>query len=96
MTIKHSTETVTPAGVCLTASVPDSPYGSTNRNARTRTLVLKAAGELFLGGAGVSPTSYGVKLAAGEVFAAELKPHDELYAAVATGTLSQPVLHLGV
>lgn len=96
MTIKHSTETVTVAGVCLTASIPDSLYGRTNRNAKTRTLVLKAVGDLYLGGQGVTSTSYGVKLAAGEVFAAELKPDDELYAAVATGTLSQPVIHLGV
>lgn len=41
---------------------------------------------VFVGGPGVTTTSYGHELVAGQQLAVELGPDDELYGVVATGT----------
>lgn len=51
---------------------------------------------LYLGGAGVTTTSYGYLLAGGAAFAIELEDTEGLYAVVATGTQTVGVTRQGV
>lgn len=46
---------------------------------------------LYLGGAAVSSSSYGVKLLAGQIWSADLGAYDKLYA-VGTGTVAVLIL----
>lgn len=64
----------------------------------TRTIAVQNNGTVtaYLGGPGVSSSSYGFALAAGQSISFDLDARDVLYAAVASGTSSLNVLHLGI
>lgn len=51
---------------------------------------------VFIGGTGVTTTSYGYSLAAGSEVAVELLKGEALYGVVASGTLTVNVLRIGV
>lgn len=46
---------------------------------------------LYLGGSSVTSSSYGIKLAAGQIFSADLSSDDQLYA-IGSGTVSILIL----
>lgn len=96
MTVKHATVALSTSAASLLGSVADAPTGRSAKAAVARTIVGKAVADLYIGGPGVTSAAYGVKITSGETFSFDLKPGDVLYAALASGTASQPVLHLGV
>ena len=51
--------------------------------------------DVFLGGAGVTTTSYGFLLGAGISFSVELQDDEKLYAVVTTGTQTVNILRQG-
>ena len=51
--------------------------------------------DVFLGGEGVTTTSYGFLLAAGVVFSVELQDDEKLYAVVASSTQTVNILRQG-
>ena len=46
---------------------------------------------VYLGGSSVTTSSYGIKLAAGQIFSADLSAYDKLYA-IGSGTVSVLIL----
>lgn len=58
-------------------------------------LVQAGAADVFVGGAGVTTTDYGHKIAAGQSLALDLGPADDLFAVAAAET-TVAVLYLGV
>lgn len=96
MSVKHSNSVVVAVtATSLTAPVADH---SGNNYEVARSLVLTNTGsvDLFLGGSDVTSASFGYKLAAGKEMSLDLGRGDELFAAVATGTSTVRILHLGV
>lgn len=57
---------------------------------------LDASAALYLGGSGVTTSSYGHKLAAGTAVAIQLAPGEIVYGVVATGTINVGLLYQGV
>lgn len=96
MAVSHSSVTVSTTATSLLGAVQGARAGRSNVTAVARTLVLKAAADLFVGGPGVTSSSYGVKVTSGETLSLDLKPGDAVFAVVASGSVAQPVLHLGV
>jgi hypothetical protein len=92
--IAHSVVSVNVTPTSLTAGVPDR----NDRQDIERSIVVQnnSTGDLFLGGPSVSSVAFGMKVPAGASAAFDLVYGDELYAAVAVGSASINVMHLGV
>lgn len=82
MTVNHSTKTVGTTATPLFA-VNDN---FTQRRRGTFSVQNNSASTVFVGGPGVTTSSFGYKLVAGDSMAFDLGPSDILYAVVASGT----------
>ena len=97
MAIKHASATVAATATDLVTAVADrTGHSDAGRTSRTVLVQNNSAVTVYLGGPGVTSTSYGYALAAGAEWAGELQPDDVLFGAVASGTAAVNVLHLGV
>lgn len=95
MTVQHTKTTVTTTAGSLKGGVVDN---SVDSQSYTRTVVLTNTGavDVFIGGPGVTSTSYGYKLAAGASKDLPLYRNDELFAITGSSTADVVVLHLGI
>lgn len=98
MAIAHARPVVGTTAVDLVSSVPDR-VGFSNPSGVARGIIVQnpAGGStVYLGGPGVTSTSYGYALAAGADYANDLQPDDALFGVVASGSVTVNVLHTGV
>lgn len=80
---RNITLTSTPQLLCIEDSV-DSPNTISIQNTDTEAYV-------YLGGPSVSSSSYGIRLAVGQIWSADLSAYDKIYA-VGTGTVAVLIL----
>jgi len=84
MSLSHSLVTLsTTAQIISIAAEDEIPYANELSISVQNT---DASIVVYLGGAGVTSSSYGYKLLPGTVFTADISPNDELYAVAASGT----------
>jgi hypothetical protein len=93
VTVKHASVSVATTATDLTSNIRDDS-GFTGV---TRTVVVqnKGAGSIFLGGPGVTTTSFGYELPSGSEASFDLTLGDILYG-VAASAQSVTILHMGV
>lgn len=93
MAVKHASVTVATTATDLTSSIRDDR----GFDGVTRTVVVqnKSAGSIFIGGPGVTTSSYGYELPAGSEASFDLTLGDVLYGVAAQAT-SVTILHMGV
>lgn len=100
MAIKHDGLSVTTVAVSLTKRVADSgqPNVSSIGNIPTRSIMITNEGtaSVFLGGVGLTATSYGVQLGSGERISLDLLPSEDLWAVAQSGSQQLRILHTGV
>jgi hypothetical protein len=84
MSLSHSLVSLTTtAQIVSVAPADELPY------ANSLTISIQNTDDtiaVFLGGVGVTSSSYGYKLLPGTTFSADLSPADDLYAVAASGT----------
>ena len=85
MTVEHSRPAVGTSATVVARAIGTTEEVSVD-NATAQTV--------YLGGAGVTTSSYGIALAPGDTFTTDLHPGDALYA-VAAVTSTVGVLHIG-
>jgi hypothetical protein len=84
MSLSHSLVTLsTTAQIISIAAEDEIPYANELSISVQNT---DASIVVYLGGTGVTSSSYGYKLLPGTVFTADISPNDELYAVAASGT----------
>lgn len=86
MSVEHSRPTVG-----TTATVVARAIGTTEQVSVDNATAVP----VFLGGAGVTPSSYGIVLPPGGTFTTDLHPGDALYGVVSAVTSTVGVLHIG-
>jgi hypothetical protein len=90
MAIAHAQVTVGTTATLLSAAV-------VGRNGQTVLVQNPANGvNVYIGGAGVTTSSYGYLVVGGSAFAIDLADQESIYAVVATGTQAVGVLRQGV
>lgn len=94
MAVAHSTVNVGTSATSLTDSHPDR-LRAKGDVARAILVQNTSASTVYVGGAGVTTTDYGVEVAAGDSLGLDLGWGEELYA-VAASAVDVHVLHTGV
>jgi hypothetical protein len=88
MSISHERVSIGTTATVVSAS-------SVGRDGQTVAIQNPSGATVYLGGAGVTTTSYGFELGAGITFSIEMRHNEQLYGVVASGTQTVNVIRQG-